>query len=169
MHAVLKYSPLGQQISGSVRHELTRNMRKMDSVCIPDVRRDVILDQGGDASDEWEEHISALFEWAGLASLGSPRQVLDALPRALYHLTSLCIGSPQTIAVTRISRCMRLPSPLVLAKLLLSAGTASSPQVSSKISSKASCMCLEPRFHLPHRLLTLVVDHPTFRRPALQR
>ncbi|OJT11654.1 hypothetical protein TRAPUB_11827 [Trametes pubescens] len=60
-------------MSGGIRHEVTRTTRKMDGVRIPDIRRDVILHQGGGAADEWEENISTLFEWAGMASLGSPR------------------------------------------------------------------------------------------------
>ncbi|EIW58568.1 uncharacterized protein TRAVEDRAFT_168163 [Trametes versicolor FP-101664 SS1] len=60
-------------MSGAIRHEMSRTIRKFDRVRIPDVRRDVILSHANDAADEWEENISALFEWAGMASLGSPR------------------------------------------------------------------------------------------------
>ena len=61
----------GQHPSGSVDRSIEKTTIDIDSVHIPDfMMRDFMLIG---EENEWEENVSSLFEWVGMACLCSPR------------------------------------------------------------------------------------------------
>ncbi|KAI0372624.1 hypothetical protein BV20DRAFT_963655 [Pilatotrama ljubarskyi] len=61
---------------GSTLHQLSRTAARRENVYMPHPQRNIIVSQcgqHGDAAEDWEESVSSLFEWIGLACLGSPR------------------------------------------------------------------------------------------------
>ncbi|KAI0629344.1 ribonuclease P 40kDa subunit-domain-containing protein, partial [Trametes polyzona] len=61
---------------GGTRHEVLTTVTRRLNVHVPDIQRGIFIHnpgKGGDTTDDWEESASALFEWVGMASLGSPR------------------------------------------------------------------------------------------------
>ncbi|KAH9852600.1 ribonuclease P 40kDa subunit-domain-containing protein [Lenzites betulinus] len=63
-------------VPGSKRQELARTLRTQENVHIPDMHGDSMISPSSrenDGADEWEENASTLFEWVGMACLGSPR------------------------------------------------------------------------------------------------
>ncbi len=56
----------------SAPHQIEKTVTTRPHVHIPELARDDLLNESNDL-ESWEPRVSSLFEWVGLASLGSQR------------------------------------------------------------------------------------------------
>ncbi|KAI0349558.1 hypothetical protein OH77DRAFT_1490615 [Trametes cingulata] len=101
--------------SGSTHNELTRTTQRRQNVHIPLPQRDIILSQcsqSGDVAEDWEERVSSLFEWIGMACLGSPR--VSANDRCDPYIAVYTPPEPSRVGdITTIRWCGLIPSNFI--------------------------------------------------------
>ncbi|KAI0820748.1 ribonuclease P 40kDa subunit-domain-containing protein [Trametes gibbosa] len=143
-------SELDVSIPGSARYELVRSVRIQESVHIPDIQRDSVVLPGnceGDRVDEWEDYISSLFEWVGMASLGSPR--ISVSDRCEPYIAVYTHPTPSRIGnITTIRWKGFIPSVFVQGI----ADTISSPNLQappSFVAVTAQCVGASPVTYMP--------------------
>ncbi|OSD04826.1 hypothetical protein PYCCODRAFT_1407031 [Trametes coccinea BRFM310] len=63
--------------SNTIQHSAAKEHRRWENRRIPELRLEMLRSAGGrhgaDDAEDWEDTVSSLFEWVGLAALGSPR------------------------------------------------------------------------------------------------